>query len=316
MNTMFRRIEVSRFHQIVFVFHFCIFFPFLNEAYSQNSNSEPASVVTLWPNGAPEWDAPSEPEYDKSTPDDNRIADRTVIRLTNVSSPELHIYSPSAEARSETVVVVCPGGGYRILAWDLEGTEIAEWLQGIGVTAVVCKYRVPNDKANEEYWKPPVQDIQRSISLVRSGAAGFKPKFVGTLGFSAGGNASARAALAQRRYYDPVDSHDEASATPDFAVLVYPAWLTEKNDLTQLNDALVVTPNSPPMFFAHAADDRISCMNSVTLFSALHQQEVPSALNIFSSGGHGFGARVSDTADDHWPTLAEAWMRDQGWLAP
>ncbi len=286
----------------------------IQHSIAEDDASESVQVLRVWPGQPPAWTAPAEKEHDTSGADSRLVAGESVIRLGFVSQPELHIYRPTSASRSETAVIVCPGGGYSILAWDLEGTEIAEWLQGIGVTAAVLKYRVPT-RNEEKKWLPPVQDIQRSVSLIRSGAVeGFKPERVGVLGFSAGGNASARAALAPKRLYKANDDVDQISETPDFAVLVYPAWLVKEEDPTKLIDELQVTDESPPMFFAHARDDRITCMSSVTLFSELQKRNISAALHVFAGGGHGFGARVSDTADDHWPSLCQSWMRDQGWL--
>jgi endo-1,4-beta-xylanase len=270
-------------------------------------------VVSIWPDSPPEWDAPDESERDTSGPDSRRIADKPVIRLGFVSKPELHVYRPENNT-TDTAVLVCPGGGYSILAWDLQGTEIAQWLQGIGVTAIVVKYRVPT-RSSSAKWLAPVQDIQRSISLVRSGAIeGVSPKRIGVLGFSAGGNASCRVATASKRHYQKIDKHDQASPNPDFAVLVYPSRLIKEDNPTQLIDEIKVTEGSPPMFLAHADDDRITCMNSVTLFSQLKQHGVASSLHVFASGGHGFGGRKADKPTDTWMELCSSWMRSQGWL--
>ncbi len=246
------------------------------------STATAVEVLRVWPGQPPAWNAPDQGEHDTSQPDSRLVAGKSVIRLGFVSQPELHIYRASPSHQSDTAVVICPGGGYSILAWDLEGTEIAQWLQGIGVTAAVLKYRVPT-RNEEKKWLPPVQDIQRSISLIRSGAVkGFKPQRVGVLGFSAGGNASARAATAPKRLYSPVDDSDQASETPDFAVLVYPAWLVEEDDPTKLIDDIQVTDDTPPMFFAHARDDRITCMGSVTLFAELQRRNIAAALHVFA----------------------------------
>lgn len=270
-----------------------------------------AATINVWPGDPPKWKAPTEPERDTSGPDGRKVADKPVIRLGNVATPQLHLYPVKA---SDTAVVINPGGGYSILAWDLEGTEIAQWLNSIGVAAAVLKYRVPT-REEEKNWLPPVQDIQRSVSLIRSGqAAGFSPKRIGVLGFSAGGNASARTCTAPKRVYDAIDPTDEASCMPDFAVLVYPAWLVDKDDESKLNDDLIVTEKTPPMFFAHAGNDRVSCMSSVGLFSELRKHGIPAALHVFAGGGHGFGARKTGESKDHWPSLCEAWMRDNGWL--
>lgn len=275
--------------------------------------AEPDKIVAIWPAAPPAWNAPERPEQDTSGPDSRTVAGKRVVRIGYVSEPELHVFQPR-ENKSDTTVLICPGGGYSILAWDLEGTEIAQWLQGLGVTAIVVKYRVPT-RSSEPRWLAPVQDIQRSISMVRSGAIeGAAAKQIGVLGFSAGGNASARVATAQQRHYNPVDGSDKASEKPDFAVLVYPAWLVEKEDPTKLIDDIVVDEDSPPTFFAHARDDRITCMGSVTMFGRLQQSGVASSLHVFSSGGHGFGGRIAEQPTDAWRDLCATWMRNQGWL--
>lgn len=274
------------------------------------------SVYSLWPGEPPAWNPPSQPERDTTGPDGRRVAGKPVVRLGFVSEPQLHVYHVDPNLASDTAVIICPGGGYSILAWDLEGTEIAEWLRGIGVTAAVLKYRVPTRNESSR-WLPPVQDIQRAISLMRSGGLdGVRPARIGVLGFSAGGNASARAATATKRTYKPVDAQDRARYRPDFGVLVYPAWLVESDDPTKLIEDIRVDETTPPMFFAHARDDRVTCMSSVTMFSELNRNGVPAALHIFSAGGHGFGGRDSGSAESYWPALCEAWMREHGWLKP
>ncbi len=272
-------------------------------------------VISVWPGEPPAWVAPNQPEQDTTGTDGRTVAGERVIRLGNVSAPELHVYRPT-KIDHGTTVVICPGGGYSILAWDLEGTEIAKWFQSIGVTGVVLKYRVPTG-GNETRWLAPVQDIQRSISMVRAGKVdGVDAKRVGVLGFSAGGNAAARASLATRRFYDPQDAVDEAKCTPDFSVLVYPAWLVKDDASGALIDELKVTDNSPPMFFAHASDDGISPMSSVVLYGELKRHGINGSLHIFASGGHGFGGRNAGQPTDAWRSLCETWMGSQGWLAP
>ena len=272
-------------------------------------------IVPVWPAEPPAWDAPSEPERDTTKSDGRQVAGKRVIRLGFVSKPELHVYRAEKGA-GDTAILICPGGGYTILAWDLEGTEIAQRLQKIGITAIVVKYRVPTRQAAQR-WLAPVQDIQRSISLVRAGGIeGVSVKQVGVLGFSAGGNACARVVTASERHYQAIDAHDEASPSPDFGVLVYPAWLADKDDLTRMDDEIKVTQETSPMFFAHAADDKHSCMNSVTMFSRLQEHGPGSALHVFSSGGHGFGGRAAGTPTDAWLDLLGDWLRDRGWLKP
>ena len=282
-------------------------------AAAEDATASAASVHPLWAD-IPAWNSPSEPERDTSGPDGRLVADRPVVRLGNVRNPEVHLFPAAPDAAVGTTVIVCPGGGYSILAWDLEGTEIARWLQGLGIDAAVLKYRVPT-RAEPERWLAPVQDIQRAVRLARGGDwLRPQPERVGLLGFSAGGNAAVRAATADRDHYQPQDAYDRLDARPDFAVLVYPAWLVREDEPTKLVEGVQVGPETPPMFFAHARDDRVSCSSSVTMFQELHRQGIPAALHLFSGGGHGFGARPTGGEPDAWPALCEAWMKQRGWL--
>lgn len=282
-------------------------------------------VVKLWPEAPPEWNPPTAAEADVTKGGDKNSPDY-VIRLSNVSQPELYLY-PSENAT--TTIVLCPGGGYSILAWNLEGTEVAEWLQQNGVNVALLKYRVPSRK-DKQIWLPPVQDIQRAISLVRTGGAGpIQTERVGVLGFSAGGNATVYASTSTKRHYEPVDEHDKASFKPSFAVLVYPAYLdqstTDKNNGMKvpkpaadapfvLSDDLKITKDSPPMFFAHAFNDQYTCLGSLALFAELKKNNIPSALHVFSGGGHGFGTRPKGRQADVWLSLCKTWMNDNGWI--
>jgi endo-1,4-beta-xylanase len=276
-----------------------------------NADSTSVKTVEIWPGDPPEWTRPDAPERDTSGPDSRTVAGKRVVRLGNVSTPELHLY-PAANAMA--TVIVSPGGGYNILAWDLEGTEIAEWFQQQGINAAVLKYRVPT-RNESKAWQPPVQDIQRSLSLVRSGAIPeLEAEHVGLLGFSAGGNATVRATLATDRLYEAIDQHDQVSIVPDFAILVYAAYLTETRGGTELSDEYKVTENTPPMFFAHAFDDRLSCMGPVGLFAELKRNDIASSLHIFSAGGHGFGARDTGEEKDAWLPLCKAWLGDRGFI--
>ncbi|MEO1529155.1 MAG: alpha/beta hydrolase [Planctomycetota bacterium] len=273
------------------------------------ARSSAQEVIAVWPDQPPSWTAPAEDERDTSKPDSRTVAGRSVIRLGNVSTPQLYLY-PAKDATAS--VVICPGGGYSILAWDLEGTEIAEWFQSHGVSAAVLKYRVPT-RQEEARWMPPVQDVQRSLAIIRGGKAkGFETKHVGVLGFSAGGNAATKTALATERHYAGIDSLDELSFRPDFAALIYPAYLTKQRDGEDMADDVNVTSDTPPMFFAHAFDDRLSCMGSVGLFAMLKRQGIPSSLHVFSTGGHGFGGRDTGNEKDLWLPLCHAWLKDLG----
>lgn len=276
--------------------------------------AEPDHIIKLWTGVPPGPVRDVGPEQDTSGPNGRNVADRPVIRLGNVSSPEAHVYLAKGDARSSSAVVVCPGGGYNILAWDLEGLEVAEWLNSIGVTAIVLKYRVPTSKVDPK-WLQPVQDAQRTLSLVRSKAAEWKLDAgqIGILGFSAGGHAAATTALATERHYTAVDAADQMSCAPDAAMLIYPAYLTNK-DNTALSDDLKVTKTSPPMFLVHAFDDGIPVQGSLLLTLALKNAKVPSELHVYDTGGHGYGLRpVADRPVTTWPQRCTAWLKRNGW---
>lgn len=238
---------------------------------------------------------------------------RQVDRLTNVSRPTITVYKPPQDNDTGAAVLICPGGAYHILAMDLEGTEVAEWLNSIGVTGIVLKYRVPR-RSDRPKHLAPLQDAQRAMSLVRSRAGewGIDPERIGILGFSAGGHLSATAATnSDQRTYKPVDDVDEVSCRPDFAVLIYPAYLAENGRLAR---EIRVGPAAPPTFFAHAGDDQIGPENSISLYLALKQAGVPSELHVYSTGGHGFGLRSSEHPCSSWPGRCKEWLRIQGVL--
>jgi acetyl esterase/lipase len=227
----------------------------------------------------------------------------------------LAIYQPSQENNTGAAVIVCPGGGHHILAYDHEGTEVAEWLTTLGVTGIVLKYRVPARDPNQR-WLAAVQDAQRSVSLVRHRASewNINPERIGILGFSAGGEVAALTAIRhERRHYPPADEIDQISARPDFAALIYPGGLLEKEQ-PKLRAHVQVPQDSPPMFFAHAFNDRVDVMNSMLLAGELKKAGVPAELHLYATGGHGFGMRKTGHPCNSWPQRCEEWMRSQGWL--
>ncbi|MBL7037496.1 MAG: alpha/beta hydrolase [Pirellulaceae bacterium] len=260
---------------------------------------------------------PSEVPGEKGDIDEEKLlpprAEKPVDRLTNVTKPTITVYKPDPQKDTGTAVLICPGGGYHILAMDLEGTEVAEWLNSIGVTGIVLKYRVPRRKDLPKH-QAPLQDAQRAMSLVRKHADQWRiaPSRIGILGFSAGGHLSATASTNfDKRGYDAIDETDQISCRPDFTVLVYPAYLIEGEKLAP---EIRVTQQTPPTFFVHAGDDRISSENSVRMYLALKQADVPAELHIFTSGGHGFGLRPSDAPCSRWPQQCEKWLRNRGLL--
>jgi len=213
--------------------------------------------------------------------------------------------------------LVCPGGGYQILAIDLEGTEVCQWLNSVGVTAVLLKYRVPSRKGLERY-TAALQDGQRAIGLVRYHAADWHidPKRIGMLGFSAGGHLSAMTSTHfEKRTYDPVDEADQVSCRPDFTILIYPAYLVGKDLGPELAPELTVTSNTPPAFIVQTEDDPVHVESGLFYYLALKKAKVPAEMHLFAVGGHGYGLRhESGKAVFSWPKLAEEWMRGLGVL--
>ncbi len=274
--------------------------------------SEP---MTLWPKGAPGEKGDIGEERDMTKPGDGLSGGKQVIRIGNVSTPTLTLFQPPPDKDTGAAVIVCPGGGYNILAMDLEGTEVCQWLNSAGVTAVLLKYRVPARK-DQERFTAPLQDAQRTLSLTRYHAAEWRidPKRIGILGFSAGGHLSATASTRfDKRAYDPVDEADQTSCRPDFTLLIYPAYLVRKEG-PDLSPELTVTSNTPPTFLVQTEDDGVKVENSLFYYLALKQAGVPAEMHVFAHGGHGYGLRESDQAVISWPKRAEEWMRGMGVL--
>ena len=274
--------------------------------------------VPIWPNAAPGEQTGVGEEKDMTTAKDGLVAGKSVIRLGNVSMPTITVYRPPQGKDSGATVVVFPGGGYRILAMDLEGTEVCAWLNSIGVTGVLLKYRVPAREGGERY-AAPLQDAQRAVGLVRSRAAEWHldPHRIGVLGFSAGGHlAAAISNNYERRTYAAVDEVDRVSCRPDFALLIYPAYLTVKNQGDQISPELAVTANTPPSFLLQAEDDGVQVENSLFYYLALKNNKVPAEMHLFAKGGHGYGLRRTELSVTGWPQRAEQWLRSLGILRP
>ena len=271
-------------------------------------------VVKLWPGKPPGEVKELPPEADINKADDKPIGGRAIIRLTNVSNPTLAFFRPKAEIDTGAAVIICPGGAHRILAYDHEGTEVAEFLAKIGVTGIVLKYRVPA-RDPEKRWLAAVQDAQRAVSVVRAQAGkwGIDPKRIGILGFSAGGETAGLTTLLPERQYELVDDADKVSARPDFAALIYPAYLVEK-DNTRLRSYARPTKETPPMFLVHAFNDGVDPRNSLLLATALKEVAVPCELHLYATGGHGFGIRDTGHPCCAWPQRLQEWMGKMGFL--
>ena len=290
----------------------CLSFPF---SPSMRASTEPKPVV-LWPQTAPGDTNSLGAEGDMTKPTDRPVEGRRVIRIGNVSEPTLTVFRPSQDIDTGAAVVVCPGGGYHILAMDLEGTEVVDWLNSIGVTGVLLKYRVPARPGRERY-AAPLQDAQRALGLVRAHAKewGVDPKRIGIMGFSAGGHLSAVLSNNyEKRTYDPVDAADAVSCRPDFVMLVYPAYLTVKSEGDRVASELHVTSNTPPTFLVQTEDDPIRVESSLFYYLALKQAKVPAEMHLYPKGGHGYGLRPSSLEVTTWPQRAEDWLRALGVL--
>lgn len=251
------------------------------------------------------------------------VAGRPWVQVRNVSRPTLTVYSPSGR-NTGAAVVVFPGGGYQILAIDLEGTEVCDWLTSRGITCVLLKYRVPNtgpswDQAcgcdRDTKSSMPLEDAQRTIGLVRLHAAEWHvdPHRIGVLGFSAGGHLVAAASTHfDRRVYRPVDAADRESCRPDFAVALYPGHLSLHGSST-LNPNIHVTRGTPPTFLLQAENDDVDDVkNSLVYYQALKDAGVPAELHLYAEGRHAFGLRQTNFPITGWPRLVEAWLHTIG----
>lgn len=271
--------------------------------------------MPLWPKTAPGEAGGIGAEVDTTKPNEDPAGKR-IIRLGNVTQPTLTVYKPAAAKDTGAAVVVFPGGGYQILAMDLEGTEICEWLNTIGVTGILVKYRVPAQPTSAR-GAAPLQDAQRAIRLARahSQAWHIDPSRIGVIGFSAGGHL---AAMLSNNFgkltYESVDEADHSNARPDFAMLIYPAYLTTDKELALVSPALPVTSQTPPTLLIQAEDDGIPVENSLVYYRALKNAKVPVTMHLYSAGGHGYGLRSPVAPLNTWPKRAEEWMISIGLL--
>jgi acetyl esterase/lipase len=270
-------------------------------------------TMPIWPQGAPDTAAAAATapaEVDTTTAKDNLIAGKPLVRLGNVSTPTITLYKSTKANGATPATVVFPGGGYRILAIDLEGTEVCDWLNSAGITCVLLKYRVP-DSGPYPKSSAALQDAQRAVGMVRQQAAewGIDPKRVGVLGFSAGGHLAAPLSTHfDKRLYDSVDAADRLSCRPDFAVVIYPGYLALAEQNMAPNPEIHPTAETPPTIVVQAEDDPVHVENATTYLLALKNAQVPAELHIYAEGGHGYGLRRTDLPVTAWPLLVEKWL--------
>jgi acetyl esterase/lipase len=287
--------------------------------FAQGSGWPPAPgrlTIPIWPGVAPGAPANPPAEADLTTPKDNLIAGKPLVHLGNVSVPTLTLYTANGNSGSGPAVVVFPGGGYNILAIDLEGTEVCDWLTASGINCVLLKYRVPNTGPYPKS-AAALQDAQRAMGLVRLHAAewGIDPKRVGVLGFSAGGHLVAAVSTHfDQRLYDPIDAADKLSCRPDFAVVVYPGYLALADKNFAPNPDINPTADTPPTFIVQAEDDPVHVENAVVYFLALKNAKVPAELHVFAQGGHGYGLRRTALPVTTWPQAVQIWLHTIGIL--
>ena len=286
------------------------------------AGADDSLVVEIWPGKVPDESGNIGPEKLLMSPKlDHKQVEVTepTQMVTGVTKPTITIHRPAKDKETGTAMLICPGGGYWNLYWQLEGEEVAAWLNSLGVTGIILKYRVPRrpDEPKGEPARRPLQDAQRALSLVRSKGRewGIDPQRIGMVGFSAGGHlAIATATSFDKRTYEPIDDVDKISCRPDFAVAVYSGYL-KVADKDELAPGLRIPAGTPPIFLAHGGDDIVSPPeHSVLMYLALKRAGVPAELHIYATATHDFGVRASDHPCSTWTESCANWLRHQGLL--
>ncbi len=280
-------------------------------------------MIPLWPDDAI-------PNYKKSNEKEERT-EKDIVLLSKVQKPAISVFLPSVKNATGEAVVVCPGGGYQVLAWDWEGLDIAKWMNAHGIAAIVLKYRLPTSQSNVARDKSPLLDAQRAIRYTRfhAGEWHIDPSKIGIMGFSAGGHLASTAGT----HYDAGNSGakdpvDRMSCRPDFMILAYPVITFEKEVMHRgSRDALLgknpsekmiryysaelnVTPDTPPSFLVHAEDDTVvPVKNSLLFFVALKKNKVSAEMHVFPQGGHGFSLAIGDAHLSQWTDLCIRWIQ-------
>jgi acetyl esterase/lipase len=281
--------------------------------------------LPIWPGAIPDALRISGPEAVTTTGRGHLVAGRPWTYIENVSRPTITVYSPKGK-NTGAAVVVFPGGGYQILAIDLEGTEACDWLTSKGITCVLLKYRVPGARRfpkSGPYPQSPValEDAQRALGLVRFHAAEWHidPHRIGVLGFSAGGHmVAAMSTHFDQRLYRPVDAADRESCRPDFGIALYPGHLSLADNSVALNSDIRshITSRTPPTFLLQNEDDHVDRVeDALSYYVALKKAEVPVEMHLYAEGGHAFGLRRTNFPATAWPELVETWLRSIGMIS-
>jgi acetyl esterase/lipase len=282
----------------------------------QSSESSAVTGIALWPGEVPEDYGEIGAEMFREPWSEEA---KSAQWLTNVTKPTITVFRPAKEQDTGAAMLICPGGGYWNLAWDLEGEEVAAWLNTLGMTGIVLKYRVPRRPGQEPKLPPPgpLLDAQRAVSLVRSKAPdwGLDPQRIGMVGFSAGGHLTlATATNFDKRAYAPIDASDQASCRPDFAVALYSGYLAVEETGVPA-PYMRIPADTPPVFLVHASDDNVSKVDhSVVMYLAFQHAGVSAELHVYATGGHGLGVRPSNLPCSTWPARCAEWLRTLGVL--
>ena len=310
------------------LFALCVVFAF-GGTHAQTPAWQPSpghTQIPIWPGAVPDAQSVAGPEAAATTGKDSLVAGKPWVAVSNVSRPTMTVYSPSGK-NTGAAVVVFPGGGYEILAIDLEGTEVCDWLTAKGITCVLLKYRVPNSgmhwdekcKCQMSPKSPTVlEDAQRTLGLVRlhAGEWHIDPHKIGVLGFSAGGHlAAAMSTHFEHRLYPAVDAADRESCRPDFAVALYPGhlWIDEKKFELNPDIRTHISGQTPPTFLLQAEDDHVDNVNqSLVYYIGLKNAGVPVEMHLYAQGGHAFGLRPTELPITEWPQLVETWLGTVG----
>lgn len=272
-------------------------------AFAQSTaptSQEAGFVVPLWPVG-------KMPGRGADGPETKTFKHNHTLSITNVSEPTLTVFKASGSARPVPSIIICPGGAYKALSYDLEGTEIAAWLNSLGITAVLLKYRVPKNRDGA------FQDVQRAFRVVRAHASdwGIQPAKTGIMGFSAGGHLAAKLSTNfQESAYPEIDSADKLSCRPDFVILVYPAYLQDNGKLAP---EMHITEAMPNTLIVHNADDLKYAPGSQIYDAALTSANIPHKFLFYSTGGHGYGLRSKQDVQA-WPMQTKEWLHGIGIL--
>ena len=280
-----------------------------------SSASAQQQTLLLWPNGNPETSKVVGPETDPTTDANRIVSGKTTVRVTNVSKPSLAVLPPDSAKNTGATALVFPGGGYVRLAYNIEGTEVCDWLNSLGMTCILVKYRVPEEGHYPENVED-LEDAQQAMRLTRVHASEWHidPNRIGVIGFSAGAHLAAVLSTHPDFQGKNVPS-STIDARPDFQMIIYPGWTSGSDG--KVSPAVAPTPQIPPTFLLQAENDYAAHVeSSLVYFQALKDAKIPAELHVFTQGGHGFGLRPTELPISRWPALAETWLHTIHILGP